>query len=91
MGSKKNWVEVLYGPWFKIGGFFYRIYTANRQRAKDIKAVSWIRGSLKMATVLTLVVWILIWIFASEESRQRLTDAVKESFNQAFPASDVAE
>ena len=30
--------------------------------------------------VLTLFIWIAIWLLASDESRNRLTDAIKENF-----------
>jgi len=69
----------LYGPYFKVVGFFYRIYTANRARVERLKANQTFSALLKGLTVLVLVGWILIWMFASEESRTRLVDDVKQS------------
>ena len=60
-------------------GFFYRSFTANRARVAALKANPRIAGFLKALTVAILVAWILIWLFASEESRTRLVDEVRQS------------
>ena len=74
-----KWIDFLYGPFFRVIGFFYRSYTANRARFERIKAHQGFAAFLKIATVLVLLGWILIWLFASEESRNRLTDEVKQT------------
>ena len=77
--SYAKWIDFLYGPFFRVIGFFYRTYTANRARVAALKANQKVAALLKILAVLVLVGWILTWFFASEESRQRLTDEVKQS------------
>ena len=77
--SYAKWIDFLYGPFFRVIGFFYRTYTANRTRIAALKANQKVAAFLKMLAVLILVVWILTWFFASEESRRQLTDEVKQS------------
>ena len=74
-----KWIDFLYGPFFKVIGFFYRVYTANRARVESLKSNPKVSAFLKLLAVLVLIGWILIWFFASEESRNRLTDDVKQS------------
>jgi hypothetical protein len=82
-----RWIEFLYGPFFRVIGFFYRSYTANRARVERIKSHEGFAAFLKIVTVLVLVGWILIWMFASEESRNRLTDEVKQTIGGSEPDS----
>ena len=77
--SYAKWIDFLYGPFFRVIGFFYRTYTANRARVAALKANQKVSALLKILAVLVLVGWILSWFFASDESRQRLTDEVKQS------------
>ncbi|MDH3634146.1 MAG: hypothetical protein OES20_05515 [Gammaproteobacteria bacterium] len=77
--SYAKWFDFLYGPFFKVIGFFYRTYTANRARVAALKANQKVAAFLKILVVLVMIGWILTWFFASEESRQRLTDEVKQS------------
>lgn len=77
--SYAKWIDFLYGPFFRVIGYFYRTYTANRARVAALKANQKVAALLKILAVLVLVGWILTWFFASEESRQRLTDDVKQS------------
>lgn len=83
--SLAKWIDFLYGPFFKVIGFFYRIYTANRARVEALKANQKVSSFLKLLTVLVLVGWILIWYFASEESRNRLVDDVRQSIGFIDP------
>ena len=78
----KHWIEVLYGPFFKVIGFFYRTFKANRDRVTRLKKNTRLGEVFKGVMILTLVVWILIWLFASEESRNRLTEEVKQSLEK---------
>ncbi|MGB5330766.1 MAG: hypothetical protein WBO58_21350 [Gammaproteobacteria bacterium] len=74
-----RWVEFLYGPFFKVIGFFYRSYTTNRARIAKLKANEKISSFIRFMAMAILVGWILIWYFASDESRTRLVDDVKQS------------
>jgi hypothetical protein len=78
-------IHFLYGPYFKVVGFFYRIYTANRARVARFKANQTFAAIVRGLAVLMLVVWILIWLFASEESRTRLIDDVRQSIGISVP------
>ncbi len=85
--SYPKWIEFLYGPFFKVIGFFYRNYTANRARMEKFKTQEKVAALLKLLTVAVLVGWILTWFFASDESRNRLTDEVKQSIGEFAPKS----
>ena len=74
-----KWIDFLYGPFFRVIGFFYRIYQGNRARIAQLKANEKVSTSLKFLAILILVGWILVWLFASEESRNRLTDDIKQT------------
>jgi hypothetical protein len=71
-------VNFLYGPIFKVIGFFYRIYTANTKRFSNLVAGNKLSSLMQNGAVLLVVIWILVWFFASEESRGKLTREVKE-------------
>jgi hypothetical protein len=75
----QQWMDFLYGPIFKVIGFFYRIYSANRGRVANLKSRKKVAFLLQNGAVILLIAWILIWFFASEESRGRLTEEVKQS------------
>ena len=77
--SYPKWVQFLYGPFFSVIGFFYRTYTANRARVARFMASKKVAGFLRLMAMLILVAWIAIWAFASEESRTRLVDDIKNS------------
>jgi len=84
-------VNFLYGPYFKVVGFFYRIYSANRARVERLKANQTFGAILKGLTVLVLVGWILIWMFASDEDRTRLVDEVRQSIGVSIPGTTPSE
>lgn len=85
--SASKWIDFLYGPFFRVIGFFYRTYKANRQRVARLLAGEKISAVMKFLAILFLLGWILIWIFASEESRTRLTDEVKQTIGGFEPNS----
>jgi hypothetical protein len=86
--SYPRWIEFLYGPLFKVIGFFYRTYTANRARLESLKANAKVAVFFKLLAVAVLVGWILIWLFASDASRTRLTDEVKQSIGGFAPGTN---
>ena len=75
-----SWYAFLFGPPFKLIGFFYRIYNTNRVRLAGLASKPRVSSGLRKVMVLTLLLWIVIWLLASDDSRNRLTDAVKENF-----------
>lgn len=77
--SFPKWVEFLYGPLFSVIGFFYRTYTANRARFASLKSSKKVAAFLRFMAMLILIAWIAIWFFASEESRTRLVDDIRNS------------
>lgn len=86
--SYSRWIEFLYGPFFKVIGFFYRSYTANRARIDNFKANEKISAFIKFMTVAVLLGWFLIWAFATEESRTGLVEEVKQSIGFSDSSSD---
>lgn len=74
-----KWINFLYGPFFRVIGFFYRSYQANRARIARLKANERVSAFLKVVAMLILAGWILIWYFASDESRGKLTDDIKQT------------
>ena len=83
-----KWIDFLYGPFFRIIGFFYRTYTINRARFERFKANQKVSAFLRVLAVLVLAGWILIWVFASEESRSRLVDEVRQTIGVFDPDSN---
>jgi hypothetical protein len=86
--SFPKWIEFLYGPFFKVIGFFYRTYTTNRARVARLKANKKVSSFIRFMAMAILVGWILIWYFASDESRTRLVDDVKQSIGILDSPSD---
>jgi hypothetical protein len=75
----QQWINFLYGPIFRVTGFFYRIYKTNRDRVARLTSRKKVASLLQNGAVILLIAWILIWFFASDESRNRLTQEVQES------------
>ena len=75
----QQWIDFLYGPIFRVIGFFYRIYRANRDRVATLTGREKVASLLQNGAVILLIAWILIWFFASDESRNRLTQEVQDS------------
>lgn len=86
--SFSGWIDFLYGPLFRVMGFFYRVFTANRTRIANLKANKMISAGIKYLAMLILVGWILIWFFASDESRSRLSDEIRQTIGGFGSASD---
>lgn len=85
---QSNWLKLLFGPSLWLIGFFYRSYTANRDRLARLMARPWVSVAFKTVVVATFLAWILIWLFASDESRTRLTDTIKEQLRGLELTSD---
>jgi hypothetical protein len=75
----QQWIQILYGPIFKVIGFFYRAYTTNRGWVDDLKSREKVASFIRNAAVIILLGWILIWYLAPEGSSDRLTEEVKET------------
>ena len=74
-------MQFLYGPFFIVIGFFYRIYKSNRDRVEILKSGDKISFLVRHATIVILVIWLLVWYFAPEGSSDRLTDGVKQTID----------
>jgi len=77
--SVSQWIDFLYGPIFRVIGFFYRVYTANRARVDRLLGNARVAGLMKALAILVLICWILVWYLAPEESRRLLTDEIKQT------------
>jgi hypothetical protein len=75
----QRWINFLFRPLFNFIGYIYRIYRTNRDRVENFKAGKTISSFIRNGAIIVLLVWILIWFFASDESRVRLMQEVKES------------
>ena len=72
-------IDFLYGPPLRLIGYFYRTYSANRARLARFKANQGVARLMQMLAVIIFVAWILVWMFASDEDRKRLTSEVKQT------------
>jgi len=84
-------INFLYGPFFRVIGFFYRIYTSNRARLAQLLANQGVARFLRLLTVLFFVAWILVWLFAPDEARNRLSDEVRQTIGGFNSDSDQTE
>ena len=84
----QKWIEFLYGPIFKVIGFFYRAYTTNRGWVDDLLSQEKVASFLRHAAVIILLGWILIWYLAPEGSSDRLTQEVKETIGDLKSSSE---
>lgn len=75
-----SWYEFLVQPPFRLIGFFYRTFRGNRDRLAGFTSTPWVSQGLRKIMVLTVLVWIVIWLLAPDDSRNRLTEAIKNSF-----------
>jgi len=83
-----SWCAFLLGPPFRLIGFFYRTYQANRKRLTTLGSKQWASSGSRIVMLLTLFLWIAVWLLASEQSRSRLTDAVQQYFGGISTALD---
>ena len=74
-----KWIDFLYGPFFRVIGFFYRSYKRNRAAVARFMAKDKVAAAMKFLAILFLLGWILVWMFASEESRSRLSEEFKNT------------
>lgn len=75
-----RWYSFLFGPPFKLIGFFYRTYHANRVRLAALVSKPRVSSGLRTVMVLTLVLWIATWLIVPNETPNRFTDAIQENF-----------
>jgi len=75
----QQWIQFLYGPFFKVIGFFYRTYKSNRDWVDGLKSQEWVSSFIKYAAVIILIGWFFIWYFAPEGSSDRLVEEVKDT------------
>lgn len=72
-----NWLKELYFAPFRVLAVGVRIYVANRNRLTAFTAQPRVKAVLKGAVVVTALGWLAVWLFAGDEYRGRLTEAVK--------------
>ena len=79
--SVSKWIDYLYGPFFRVIGFFYRSYVANRAAVARFMARDKVAALFKFLAILFLLGWILVWMFAPEEYRNRLSDEIRQTLD----------
>lgn len=84
----QRWINFLFSPFLNFVGYIYRIFRTNRDRIEKLKAEKTISFFIRNGAIIVLLVWILIWFFASDESRVRLTQEVKESLSGLSPQTE---
>jgi hypothetical protein len=77
----QQWIQFLYGPFFIVIGFFYRIYKSNRDGVEGLKSGDKISFILRHATLVILAIWLLVWYLAPGGSSDRLADGVKQTID----------
>ena len=75
----QRWIRFLYGPFFIVIGFFYRIYKSNRGWVESLITGDKVSFFIRNATLVILAIWFLVWFFAPEGSSERLEEEVKET------------
>jgi len=75
----QRWIQFLYGPFFIVIGFFYRIYKSNRGRVETLITEDKVSVFIRNGTLVILAIWFLVWFFAPEGSSDRLVEEVKET------------
>jgi len=75
----QRWIQFLYGPFFIVIGFFYRIYKSNRDWVEGLKAGDKTSFLIRNGTLVVLAIWLLVWYFAPEGSGDRLVEEVKDT------------
>jgi len=75
----QRWIQFLYGPFFIVIGFFYRIYKSNRDRVETLITGDKVSFFIRNGTIVILAIWFLVWYFAPEGSSDRLVEEVKET------------
>lgn len=78
--TRPGWYTLLFGPTFILIGFFYRAYNSNRERLASLVSRPRVSSLIRVALVMTVFLWIAIWLFAPDESRNRLTEAARQQF-----------
>ena len=72
--------QFLYAPLFFVIDFFIRNYRANRNRLGKLMERQKASSFIQNAALVLLIAWILVFSLSSEESRNRLSESIKESF-----------
>lgn len=80
-----RWIMFLYGPLFKIIGFFYRNYSSNRARVARLKSNKRVATVIQALTIAMLLGWFVIWYFTDDDRGIGLIDEVKQSIGLDRP------
>lgn len=74
-------VRFLYGPIISVIYFFMCSYKRNRTRLDEFLRGKKVSSLLQFIAIALLIMWLFIFAFSTEESRNALTQEVKDSFN----------
>lgn len=84
----KKVIKFLYGPIISVIYFFMRSYRMNRDRLNEFQGRKKIALVLQFVAIGSLIIWLFIFAFSSEESRNMLTERVRESFSELKSIND---
>jgi hypothetical protein len=78
-----DWLKSAYFAPLRLIAAVMRIYVANRRRVAALMARSWVKSAMTLAITLTALAWLGIWLFAGEEHRGRLGEAIRDFWSAA--------
>ena len=100
MNKTKEYLKDMYLAPFRMIMSGMKLFVRNRNRVRDFVRRPVIANILKYGMLLTLFIWLAIALLASDEQKNRLSQAVKElwstttgepSQNNAAPTNNQAE
>ncbi len=77
----KKILYFLFGPLLAVIVFFMRSYRANRDRLDGFLSRKKVMSMLQGLAIVILIVWIVVFSFASEERRGELTRQIKQGYD----------
>lgn len=72
-----DWLKAAYFAPLRLIAAVMRLYVANRRRVAAGLARPWAKSAMTGAIMITAFAWLAIWLFAGEEHRDRLSEAIK--------------
>ena len=76
------WIKILYGPLISLVVFFMDAYKSNRERVSKAISGNKIASFFQTLAIVILVLWALVFFFAGDENRDKLTQEVKQRFGE---------
>ncbi|MEM7171607.1 MAG: hypothetical protein AAF530_15665 [Pseudomonadota bacterium] len=75
---------------FRLIGWFWTTFHSNRQRLTEFLNRPRVKSAFQALVATTAISWVIIWIAADDQHRDRLTEAAKGFFQWGQEVSDKA-